>query len=281
VPVTHNLGVLVIHGMGSQKEDFADGLQQALAERLGADFDRIKWQPVYWADVLEGSESRLMNGSAKATDPDGAPIALTWKTVREFVVHNFGDALAYHRDTGANSTYLAIQSLISTKVAALAAALNDPTAPIVVMAHSLGAHMISDYIWDRQHAVPGFAPIDTLTALITFGCNIPLFSLEFKTATPINLPGAGVTSPALRELSRWRNYLDSDDVLGWPMRTLYGADIDKLTPGQRETVSRIEDYAVNVGSIMTEWNPASHSAYWTDEAFVAPVAEYLRQILDA
>ena len=117
--------------------------------------------------------------------------------------------------------------------------------------------------------------------MVTFGCNIPLFSLEFEVATPIDLPGPGVTKPQLRAMARWLNYLDSDDVLGWPLRPLYGKALDKLTPQQKETVARIEDHEINVGSFGTSWNPLSHSGYWTDSDFTKPVAAYLQTVLQA
>ena len=46
------LGVLVIHGMGSQAPNFADGFAGEVSARLGESAGRVVWQPVYWADAL-------------------------------------------------------------------------------------------------------------------------------------------------------------------------------------------------------------------------------------
>ena len=55
-----------------------------------------------------------------------------------------------------------------------------------------------------------------LVALVTFGCNIPLFSLDFDVATPIDLPGPGITKQALIDASRWLNFLDRDACWAGP-----------------------------------------------------------------
>ena len=128
------LGVLVIHGMGSQEPGFSGGLRAAVSRRLGARAERITWQEVYWADALEVRERALWDVMLEAKQKDGTPLPLGWKPVREFVVHNFSDAIAYHRDQAA-SAYDDVHVRISSRVGALKRALGDPLAPIVVVAH--------------------------------------------------------------------------------------------------------------------------------------------------
>jgi len=279
------IGVVVIHGMGAQKRRFSDELKAEVSRRLGGDASRFAWQEVFWADVLESRETALWNTMQSATDPGGSAIPLDWRAMRKFVVHNFGDALAYHRDRELASVYAKVHSFISDALATLYATLNNPAAPIIVMAHSLGAHMMSDYIWDRQNQKQPRAdprkPIPNLAAVVSFGCNIPLFALEFAVATPINFPGPGVTKPELKDAALWMNFLDRDDVLGWPLRPLYERDVAKLNATQKETVGRIRDHEINVGSLATSWNPASHSAYWTDNDFTKPVANYFATLVRA
>ena len=92
------IGALVIHGMGSQERGFSTGLQLAVSKRLDTRAGRIAWQEVHWGDVLEPRETELWNWMRRAKQPDGSALPLDWRPVREFVVHNFGDAIAYHRD---------------------------------------------------------------------------------------------------------------------------------------------------------------------------------------
>jgi alpha-beta hydrolase superfamily lysophospholipase len=178
-----------------------------------------------------------------------------------------------------------IHAIVSSEVKGIKKDLSDDKAPIVVMAHSLGAHIMSNYIWDRQHPPKDTKdkrePIPNLVAMITFGCNIPLFSLSFPIAKPINLPGSGIRKPALKTKAKWLNFLDRDDVLGWPLKPLYKKNLAKLTKTQRRTVAKIEDYEINVGSLAINWNPGAHAKYWTDNDFTKPVAEYLRSVIRA
>ena len=284
------IGVLVIHGMGSQDSTFAYDMIAELKKRLKPHADRFVWEPIFWARKLMDREAGLLEKLGEAQDPDGRRIWLEWHKTREFVFHNFGDAVAYHRereDGEPTSVYHDIHRIVDASVRRLKAQLPSPDSPIVVMAHSLGAHIMSNYIWDHQPDSAGevhgdYEPLPSVAAMITFGCNIPLFSLSFETATPIDLPGAGVTKPELVKASRWLNFLDVDDVLGWPLRPLYEKDRAKLKRKQQEeTVDRIEDHAINVGAVLQSWNPLAHGKYWEDDDFTIPSAAYLSKLREA
>ncbi len=282
--MSNRIGVLVIHGMGAQRPGFSEALTDEISHRLSGRASRLVWQEVHWADALEPRETELWDCMQDAHDPGDKPVPLDWRPVREFIVHNFGDAIAYQRDwTHVTSAYNTIHDIVSTRLRALKQTLTDPSAPIVIIAHSLGAHIMSNYIWDRQHpsgdTPDRFEAIDTLVAMITFGSNIPLFSLAFPTALPIDLPGTGVEHPAIRAAAKWLNFLDRDDVLGWPLRPLYEKNIGELTADQISTVARIEDHEIRVGSIFTTWNPFAHQSYWTDNDFTRPVASYLGALI--
>ena len=277
------IGVLIIHGMGSQQPGFSDGLSDELRHRLGQLESRFEWKEIFWAKALKKREDKLWKWMQKAKNEKKQAIDLDWIPIREFVVHNFGDAIAYHRDLQeSESAYSLVHQIIAKAVGELDKKLNDPQAPIIVLAHSLGAHMMSNYIWDQQHGPdPSFTPIPNLLAMITFGCNIPLFSLAFPVAKPISVPGKGIKKASLVKVSKWHNFLDPDDVLGWPLKPLYKKNLAQLTPEQKKTVRRIVDHDINVGSLMTSWNPAAHADYWTDNDFTKPVTQYLRQVVQA
>lgn len=280
------IGILVIHGMGSQKLGFGNGLEEEVSDRLGGDADSFVWRQIHWADALKEREKELWRCMQTAVEPDGTVISLDWRRAREFVVHNFGDAIAYQRDVPKGSdAYKMVHTIVSSNVKEIGKDLPDAKAPIVVIAHSLGAQIMSDYIWDRQHPQKDTKdkrePIPNLVAMITFGCNIPLFSLGFPLAKPINLPGSGIKKPGLKSAAKWLNFLDRDDVLGWPLKPLYKKNLAKLNKSQKRTVANIEDYEINVGSLGLSWNPGAHAKYWTDNDFTRPVAVYLRGLLRA
>ena len=143
------------------------------------------------------------------------------------------------------------------------------------MAHSLGGNIMSNYIWDMQHGggdQPGdlspFEQLHTLAGMITFGCNIPLFTFAYTDVKPIQFP-ADQLPDTVRNKARWFNYYDPDDVLGYPLKSInsaYDAVVD-------------EDIAINVGGLLSNWNPISHTKYWTDNDFTKPAAEFIASYL--
>lgn len=284
------LGVLLIHGMGNQEPEFADEAIEkikARIDRMGSRSGDISFEIVWWAHVLGDKEATLLRHMADGNE-------LNWMTLRGFVINSLGDALAY-QDTqvspGQVNVYREIHAVVAKKTAYLRERIRSgvedtaPEAPLVVIAHSLGAQIMSDYIWDIQHKKNLSFPVgenpfercETLTSITTFGCNIPLFTLALNTIEPIDFPPSGLekyfpagTSPEeIAKVSTWTNYYDPDDVLGYPLRT--------LDPKYERIVSR--DVPVNVGNILQSWNPASHTAYWTDDSIIKPIAESLCNIL--
>lgn len=258
--MSKTLGVAVIHGMGTQRSKaFADPLIDELKSRLDQP-DKVAWRRIFWADVLSARQDKYLRAANRKNQLD-------FFTLRCFVVSALGDASAYCRvDDDARSTYGRIHAVIRDEIAALRKTLKSDSAPLVILAHSLGGHIISNYIWDIQKknaiVAPGdndFERMRTIAGLITFGCNIPLFTFAFTKIVPIKLP-KGAT---------WLNFFDPDDVLGYPLKP--------LSPEYRRAVSR--DIAINVGGIAASWNPLSHSKYWTDNDFTKPVAKFIDKLL--
>ena len=72
----------------------------------------------------------------------------------------------------------------------------------MVIAHSFGTQIISNYIWDPQteanytrkkrgmnpYGKSDFERMKTLAGIITFGCNIPLFSLAYDKIVSMEFP---------------------------------------------------------------------------------------------
>ncbi len=56
--------------------------------------------------------------------------------------------------------------------------------------------------------------------------------------------------------------------------------VKQLCP-EYEANNQIADRPINVGGLLTSWNPASHSEYWTDNDFTEPVAEQIVSVLKA
>jgi hypothetical protein len=269
------LGVLIIHGMGAQKRNFARPLIEELKGSI-SDQAKIHWQSIYWADLLSRRESKLLNKLFPVEKPP------RWFGLRKFVMNYIGDATAYRyipisssKARKTNETYDRIHERVHNAIVKLRKKLGSADRPVIVMAHSLGSVIMSDYIWDRQKKLSGdaygktkFERMETLAGFITFGSPIPIFTLAYTPVRSIKFPPKNLPDN-LSKKARWLNFYDSDDVFGWPLKHL----------SKSYEARPIEDKPINVGGILTSWNPTCHFKYWTDNDFTDPVAQYISEIL--
>jgi len=272
--MTPQVGVLVVHGIGiQQKELFAADFIRAADDRLhrlGVERGAITWELGYWADLLDPREELLWTRLAAGGDLDYAPL-------RRFLLSFFGDAIAYRREpTQDADVYDAVHDRIRTHLRALRARLGGVDRPLVVLAHSLGSVIVSNYVWDEQRrnekargTIP-FERMETLAGLVTFGSPIPLFTLALRNVVSITFPPLTLPAP-LAAVAKWLNFYDPDDVLGWPLKP--------LSPSYDQAVSA--DHVIDVGNALTSWNPLSHDAYWRDASVIEPAAELIRAVVAA
>jgi hypothetical protein len=265
------LGIFIVHGMGSQPPDFADATIEKLTTRLisaGVDTGKLCWQTGYWADVIQPAEDKLWDEVSQNND-------LSYVKLRQFVISALGDATAYQLVEGEQKgIYQAIHDRIHDDLLKLRTSLGGDF-PFLIFAHSLGGHIMSNYIWDRQHGTDAatygqtsFERMETLAGMVTFGCNIPLFTLAYEKIVSIQFPPK--TLPRnLKRVAKWNNYFDPDDILGYPLKPL-SASYNKAVTA---------DIEINVGGLLTSWNPMCHDAYWTDDDFLEPVATQIRDVL--
>jgi hypothetical protein len=169
--------------------------------------------------------------------------------------------------------YAKIHECVRTSLERLDARLGTVgNKPLVVLAHSLGGVVMSNYIWDEQRGQgagrTAFERTETLTGLVTYGCNIPLFLPPSPPIECVRFPAP--TLPAqYRPAAAWRNVYDPDDVLGYPI-----ADIWDEPHG---TV--IDDVAINAGMWPMSETPFAHTAYDRDDDFLDIVERVLRGVL--
>jgi hypothetical protein len=259
--------------MGETKPVFAAGCIEELKDRLAslgvADND-VAFEPIYWADVLSPREEWLYQKLCVEKH------LCNYFGVRKFELTALADAVAYrYIPDDPQSVYVRIHRRVREAFASLRAKIDSDKSPIVILAHSLGGHVISNYIWDAQHAMrykgdeqawTRFESAETLCGLVTFGCNIPLFTLACNEIKAIRFPGDDLP-PALKEQSRWLNFYCKTDILSFPLAPLAGG------------YEKVQDKSILAGSICTFWNPGSHTGYWTDNSFTKPVANLLRNLV--
>jgi hypothetical protein len=265
------LAIAVIHGMGSQNRKFSRPLRDEINERLGAAAaSQVRWGEIYWADVLKKRQHDYLEKAKNNADLD-------YIALRRFMVSSFGDASAYRKTKDKkNTTYQKIHQRVARCITGLADPANQDT-PLIILAHSLGGHIISNYIYDMQKktasgatGLNSFQRMETLAGFITFGCNIPFFVFAYakKDIKPIRFPGRALL-PALQKKAKWLNFFDPDDVLGYPLKPInqaYNKVVDQDTP-------------INVGGLLASWNPMSHQKYWQDNDFTKPVTRFIKSFL--
>ena len=270
------LAVAIIHGIGTQPDfrdsdgqhAFAQDLISGLRRRLGIEADQVAFQSLYWASVLDRRQLAYLE---QLRDQP-----VRWRWLRRIVTLFLGDASGYRQVSQAyDTTYEEVHQCLRSGLNRLRARV-DARTPLVVLAHSLGGHIFSNFVWDQQRinrtaSCPHdpFLALETLTGLITFGCNIPLFTFAYDPVVPIRFPGHCLSDP-LRAQARWLNLYAPADILGYPLRPI---------PGYAAVVN--EDRAMPVGPWYKRHTPMSHLSYWRDRNFHRYVARYLQQVLSA
>jgi hypothetical protein len=282
------VALITVHGMGETPRDYAAGVFGEMRTRLGPALrERAAFFSVYYQDILQKNEQtvweRVDSGSKVHYDE-----------LRKFMLFGFADAAGLeNRKEDPGSVYELAQGQIAR--ALLAAHAANPGMPVVFLAHSLGCQVLSSYIYDAQKALGGgrvdagiwrdidawsrpalgrllserekqFLAAGTCSALVTTGCNIPIFVAAHK---EMHIKPIAPPTP----LFHWLNLYDPDDVLGWPLQS--------LSNGYRTLV---EDRVMNagqgaVGWMLKSWNPLSHNSYWTDKDVLEPLAGMLRRLV--
>ncbi|SES17296.1 hypothetical protein SAMN04490244_106283 [Tranquillimonas rosea] len=272
--MAQRLAVAVIHGMGSQKKapddssatrTFSAGLHGRLIAQLGAAWMAdVAWREIYWADVVQAREDafigRLNLGSV-------------WQFPRRFVMHRLSDAALYRvsRDPR-HRIYQDIHARVATVLDELRAEVG-PDAPLVLIAHSLGGHILSNFIWDAMSAgETGFSGMETMRSLVTFGCNIPVFVVGYDESAldAIAPPVAQAHRPG--DPPWWLNYWDRHDALGFPLAPLGGGY------GRLAGAGQLADHRVTAGlGLPLLAHAFAHNGYWTDAEVTSGIAGALRR----
>ncbi len=264
------VAVLVIHGMGSQDINFAEGMIEEINNRisnLSKNPDEIAWKPIFWADLLEPRQKKYLRNAKRNHDLD-------YIGLREFVLTALGDATAYQKvESTENNIYDKMHRRVQERINELYKVdLQNQECPLIIMAHSLGGYIMSNYIWDIQESpnssLSAFENMELLAGMITFGCNIPLFTFAYNDVVPIQFPGKAL-SDEIKSKAKWENYYDPDDILAYPLKA--------INPAYKKIVKR--DIPINVGGFLSSWNPASHAGYWTDNNFTKPASKFISKYL--
>ena len=284
--------MVVIHGMGNPEPTFADSLIEGVSRALGRDADAIAFEPCFWSDILQTGQDEIWERLQLA------PAAMRFAWLRRWIVGTLGDPTGYlsgYERRGAPVLQL-VHERFGESLAAVERRVRDPGGcPLVVLAHSLGGVVVTNYLWNLERAAgevgtsaesalhPGARAVarkpvgdtpmqrlESLAGLITFGCNIPLFLPPTPPYECVRFPRPGLPA-RLRAAAKWLNVYDPYDILGYPLANLW----------DDAHGTAIEDVAMKVGMPEISMTPFSHTQYWNDPRFQALVARELRRVLGA
>jgi hypothetical protein len=272
--MARRIGVVAIHGMGtfgvekperSDLPSYSSGLFERARQQFGeVDFDAlVEWREAYYSHVFDKNQAKFV----KATEN-----LVSYGFLRDLAVSNLGDPASYHGGGGKNPkpVYKAVHDEIGKAFDRLRAKL-EPQSPIVIVAHSLGGHVVSNYLYDLQFADPK-APGD-VAAIMTIGCNLSLFLFgeDPKGITAISHPGSRL-APKFRPKTWWRNYFDRNDPLGFPIGPT-GGDYSRMAKA-----GTLVDEQVDVGLPLLSMTALSHVAYWSDTDIAVRLANLLQTL---
>lgn len=273
---THrSASILVVHGIDTKCIGYSDALRKRVRKKLGTRIaNRLYWGEVFWADVTRNNQRDFLDDAMDTCD-------LKFGPARRRVVQGLGDAAAYQKTTSkAQTGYQQIQEKVDAALRQISPMESEgDDRPLLIVAHSLGGHIASTFIYDRLYGSNKWAPppdrhdefppnkvafmnLNTLSGVVTFGCNIPLFTFAYKApdVRPIELPDyARRRFDIPRE---WRNFFARTDVLGFPLRPLSDLYWETVWTDRKL-----------YGGWKPYLTPLSHNAYWKDGTVVSQIAE--------
>ena len=301
--MARKVAVVFVHGIRTGGQGYSDHFQGMLLRRLPRELRGcVVPAEVVWSDIVRGKQTNYLNQlSTLGLRPKAA--------LRQFVIQGLGDAAAYTKPSDRSGAYYEIQDRIRAKVREVESR-EDPDRPLVFVAHSLGCHIVSSFLWDTRklrRLAPelrtdprfdtfqqDFAALDkatplgrleTVAGLVTFGNNMPIFAFTFQgndiytinrphRNMPPAFPGERVTGPTL-DAARWVNIYSRRDPLGYPL--------GPLTPNYAND-PRISDIPKQVESPMSLpflGMIDAHTKYWRSGFVAKQAADLVKNLINA
>lgn len=307
--MARDIVVAFVHGIYSDDASYSTPMQQRLNRALPAHLrPHVKYAPVFWGDIVRPHTRNFLHQLS-------AQARMRPSLARRFIVEGLGDAAAYQKTRNRNnSAYYLVQEKITDALKRVDA-LDDPSRPLVFIAHSLGCHIVSSYAWDFARMRPmtdeelsqwddrevtsfvramrRWSPmrrLETFAGLVTMGSNMPLFTFSFgpENVFPITrskdegrkpaFPGAALPSHVAAQ-ARWLNFYSRKDLLSYPLKPLNNAYRDE---------PRIEDIVVRTDPLWARvflpgalGAPRAHSGYWTNAVVIRRTADLLASLVEA
>jgi len=272
--MTQKIAIIILHGVGTPKEDFAADMIKKISEGFGKKLNKenLVFEPVYWSSIFEGEANKLWEKVQKGTDLD-------YLFLRRFVVDFLADAVAYQPSRATeHHNYDKVHAVLAQSLHTVQRKAGS-RAPLCVISHSLGSVIASNYFYDVQlkqknigmntKRFAGQTPLEkgeTLSLFYSMGSPLALWCLRFHDfGLPISVPSPSIKNYYPNIKGEWLNFYDKDDILAYPLK--------HLNHHYQKAVTK--DVEVNVGGLLTNWNPFSHIKYQLDQSVVDYIVDGL------
>ncbi|WP_346837637.1 hypothetical protein [Microbulbifer sp. SAOS-129_SWC] len=277
-----DLVILAAPGMGAVDESFAEPLFAALRDGLGDDVSRLYCDTVLCQGHLQTNIERVFEGMQKRD--------MDFLRARKFMLYGMAESAAQMNDLQQrDGNYEKTQQAVYQTLQRAAEAAGD-TAPVILLSHSVGCPILSNYLWDAQRpsinhglwrdggprgvhkgsARDLFLRLKTLSHWYTLGATNPLW-----TAALARDQIQAVTADTRGYNFRWKNFYHPDDLFGWPLKP--------LSPSYNQSVYRDYETRPLADWNASHWGPqlVSHGGYWENglvhEQLLADVREVLKK----
>ena len=306
-----DVAVIIVHGILSNDAVFAGPMIEGLCSRLGDIQQRVHFGTIFWAHEVRDHQTEYRGQIQKLVKHN---------RLRRYVIEGLGDAAAYQKtnDHG-HVIYFNVQNDIHKKIREFDTrnrALQQETCRLIFIAHSLGSHIVSTFIWDvnklkqrpeaymkawhkpdsaavalwkelnPETATP-FRRLDTLAGLVTIGSNIPLFTFPYGSAGILPISAAPTDDDHTAYKPAFPGPALPPEVSNkarwlnfYSRRDVLGYPVKPLNRLFQQA-SCIEDICVESESLLSKLIPfwscvSAHTGYWTNKTVLDRTADLIR-----
>jgi hypothetical protein len=137
-----HVAVVFVHGIFAKAIQYSIPMQDQLLKLLPRELHRyLNFEEVFWAGPVRGRQSAYMKNAKSDAD-------IVDNKLRSFFIEGLGDAAAYQKtQQRENSIYYQVHDEINKTLKRFDDRSHRKT-PLVFIAHSLGSHIVSSYVWD-------------------------------------------------------------------------------------------------------------------------------------
>ena len=283
--VSGKIAVAIIHGVHQSDPGYADWFISAISFAFDRELyplnvrssESLVFRAIFWSGNLRSQQGLLL-----ARSLDLAALRLIrW---RKHFLEAAGDAVAYLSPDGPATEKAAIHMGLAKELRELANETGG-TAPLCLVAHSLGTVIALNYIRELQgcfyrqpnhqnHQLKATACNsalergDTLANIYTMGSPIAMCSPHEQSNSypPVLFPAPRIGAYWPGANPRWRNYFYGADIIGMPLG-FFGP----------EFASVFVDERLGDDFFLDKWNPLVHVKYWKDIALASKIGRSLAQ----